>query len=94
MGAIISYASIISAPHDRTLMWLVRVRSGIGPRKFGLGFYDQIHAVAFKQTAGLLNKVNGFRGDNSWIYLPVPDKVRVSIRVVHERSVLSLRVRH
>jgi len=47
---------------------------GLNPRTFNVDFYDKIHHAAFAQTAGLLNKRNGIRGPDSWIYLPMPDK--------------------
>jgi len=51
-----------------------QMRKGLGPKSFNVEFYDEVHDLAFKNTATLLSKRNGFRGPDSWIYLPMPDK--------------------
>jgi len=37
-------------------------------------FYDSFHATLFKGSATELKKTNGYRGPNSWVYLPMPDR--------------------
>ena len=44
------------------------------PRWLTVDVYSTIHDMAFKQDAVRLGKRNGFRLENSGIYLPLPDK--------------------
>jgi len=49
--------------------------AGLTRKSFNVAFYEEIHNKAFTTDASKLNKRNGFRKDDSWIYLPMPDKV-------------------
>jgi len=55
-------------------MIITQFKSGFNPRSFNVEFYDKVHSSAFRNTATMLGKRNGFRGPDSWIYLPMPDK--------------------
>jgi len=57
---------------------------GVSKDTFGEKFYTDIHFQAFKQTAHLLSKRNGYRGPNSGVYLPLPDKPLGVFHDIHE----------
>jgi len=61
-------------------------KSGLDPVNFNEPFYAKIHFDAFKQTAALLSKRNGYRGPQSGVYLPLPDKPLGVFHDIHEKG--------
>jgi len=62
---------------------------GFSRDTINLQFYDDLHTRAFKTDATKLKKQNGFRGANSWIYLPLPDKPMGIFHNVHYKGKLN-----
>jgi hypothetical protein len=65
------------------------LKKGITRKNLNMEFYDDLHKVAFTQTAKMLKKHNGFRGANSWIYLPLPDKPMAIFHNIHYKGKLN-----
>jgi len=80
------YIADMKAAHK---MFSKLLASGVTRKTLTMEWYDNLHTVAFKNTATKLKKDNGFRSADSWIYLPMPDKPLGIFHNVHYKGKLN-----
>lgn len=59
------------------------LKKGLNKKNANVNFYGKLHEIAFAGTGKELKKDNNFRGSESWIYLPLPDKPMGVFHDVH-----------